>query len=59
MATAFILINRVRIKSIRELFLFLTAMFKGGYTGIGNINADPCFVQPGHWDTNGTPNPIR
>ena len=21
--------------------------------GPGNINADPCFVEPGHWDTNG------
>jgi hypothetical protein len=21
----------------------------------GNINADPCFVDPGHWDPNGTP----
>ncbi|MEE9369934.1 MAG: S8 family serine peptidase, partial [Sedimentisphaerales bacterium] len=28
---------------------------EGGYTGQGNINADPCFVDPGHWDTNGTP----
>jgi Right handed beta helix region/PKD domain len=25
--------------------------------GIGNINADPCFAVPGHWDTNGTPSP--
>jgi len=28
---------------------------QGGYAGIGNIDADPCFAQPGHWDTNGTP----
>ena len=26
-----------------------------GYSGQGNINADPCFVDPGYWDTNGTP----
>ncbi|MBN1508878.1 MAG: right-handed parallel beta-helix repeat-containing protein [Sedimentisphaerales bacterium] len=23
--------------------------------GLGNINADPCFADPGHWDVNGTP----
>jgi hypothetical protein len=23
--------------------------------GNGNIDADPCFVDPGYWDTNGTP----
>jgi len=28
---------------------------KGGWPGIGNINVDPCFVDPGHWDPNGTP----
>ncbi|MHC4501237.1 MAG: choice-of-anchor Q domain-containing protein, partial [Planctomycetota bacterium] len=30
-----------------------------GWTGIlggnGNIGADPCFTDPGYWDTNGTP----
>lgn len=30
---------------------------QGKFAGIGNINAEPCFVQPGYWDTNGTPNP--
>ena len=28
---------------------------QGGWEGNGNIDADPCFVQPGYWDTNGTP----
>ena len=28
---------------------------QGGYTGIGNINADPRFVKSGQWDDNGTP----
>jgi len=28
---------------------------QGGWEGQGNINLDPCFVQPGHWDDNGTP----
>jgi predicted outer membrane repeat protein len=28
---------------------------QGGWTGKGNINADPCFVNPGHLDPNGTP----
>ena len=23
---------------------------KGGYPGIGNIDIDPCFVDPGHWE---------
>jgi len=27
----------------------------GGWPGTGNVNADPCFVAPGHWDWNGTP----
>jgi probable HAF family extracellular repeat protein len=26
---------------------------QGGYSGTGNINADPCFVSPGYWDPNG------
>jgi hypothetical protein len=25
------------------------------YWGPGNIDADPCFVEPGYWDANGTP----
>ncbi len=25
------------------------------WPGIGNINADPCFIDAGYWDTNGTP----
>lgn len=28
---------------------------EGGYAGQGNIDVDPCFVDPGHWDANGTP----
>lgn len=27
----------------------------GGWPGVGNIDVDPCFVDPGHWDPNGTP----
>lgn len=27
-------------------------------SGTGNIDADPCFVKPGHWNHNGTPNYI-
>jgi len=27
----------------------------GGWPGEGNIDADPCFVDPGYWDANGTP----
>ncbi|MHC4159165.1 MAG: S8 family serine peptidase [Planctomycetota bacterium] len=28
---------------------------QGGYSGQGNIDDDPCFVDPGYWDANGTP----
>jgi len=28
---------------------------QGGWEGEGNINADPCFVQPGYWDAKDTP----
>jgi hypothetical protein len=28
---------------------------QGGWAGTGNIDADPCFVAPGYWDANGTP----
>jgi predicted outer membrane repeat protein len=28
---------------------------EGGWLGEGNIDADPCFVDPGYWDINGTP----
>ncbi|MHC4648662.1 MAG: right-handed parallel beta-helix repeat-containing protein, partial [Planctomycetota bacterium] len=25
---------------------------EGGWAGVGNMDADPCFVQPGYWDSN-------
>jgi len=28
---------------------------EGGWPGVGNIDADPCFVAVGYWDPNGTP----
>jgi len=28
---------------------------EGGWPGVGNINVDPGFVAPGHWELNGTP----
>ncbi len=28
---------------------------KGGWTGTGNIDADPCFIAVGYWDDRGTP----
>ena len=33
----------------------LYSNIQGGWPGIGNIDADPCFVSPGYWDVNGTP----
>ena len=32
---------------------------QGGWPGIGNINADPCFVEPGYWDANDTPDDVN
>jgi hypothetical protein len=32
---------------------------RGGWAGQGNINADPCFVESGHWDPGGTPDELR
>jgi len=28
---------------------------RGGWPGVGNIDADPCFAQPGFWDASDTP----
>ena len=28
---------------------------EGGWPGEGNMDIDPCFAEPGHWDVNGTP----
>jgi parallel beta-helix repeat protein len=28
---------------------------RGGWEGVGNIDTDPCFVDAGYWDANGTP----
>jgi len=28
---------------------------QGGFAGEGNIDVDPCFVDPGYWDANDTP----
>ncbi len=28
---------------------------QGGWPGKGNIDAEPCFAEPGYWDPNGTP----
>ena len=28
---------------------------QGGWPGEGNLDVDPCFVEPGYWDSNGTP----
>lgn len=31
---------------------------QGGYTGLGNINVDPCFVSPGYWVDTNDPNMV-
>jgi hypothetical protein len=28
---------------------------EGGWSDVGNFDEDPCFVAPGYWDANGTP----
>jgi hypothetical protein len=37
----------------KSYFLISRSDIQGGYAN--NIDADPCFVQAGYWDTNGTP----
>ncbi len=32
---------------------------QGGWAGEGNIDADPCFVEPGYWDANDTPDDVN
>jgi hypothetical protein len=32
---------------------------RGSWPGEGNIDADPCFVEPGYRDANGTPNDVN
>ncbi len=32
---------------------------QGSWPGLGNIDADPCFVNLGHWDPNGTPGDLE
>jgi len=40
----------------REQEIFLNyCNIQGGWPGEGNIEVDPCFVEPGYWDQNGTP----
>jgi subtilisin family serine protease len=33
----------------------LYSCVQGGTDGIGTIDSDPCFIEPGYWDANGTP----
>ena len=37
------------------MFTITYSNIEGGWPGEGNIDADPCFVEPGYWDPNGTP----
>jgi hypothetical protein len=32
---------------------------QGAWPGQGNIEADPCFAEPGYWDSNGTPDDVN
>jgi len=44
----------------KEIYLYDSTMdvnysdVEGGWPGIGNLDAEPCFAQPGYWDANGT-----
>ena len=43
---------------VLELEGLVTASYcniEGGWPGTGNIDADPCFADPGYWNPNGTP----
>ncbi|MBA7647400.1 hypothetical protein ES703_55172 [subsurface metagenome] len=32
---------------------------QGGWEDFGNIDADPCFIEPGYWDANDTPDDVN
>jgi len=51
--------NPFEVRKIPPGFISISySDIEGGYAGIGNIDADPYFAVPGHWDTNGTPIPF-
>ena len=43
------------IEALREETVINYCNVEGGWPGEGNIDVDPCFVLPGYWDQNGTP----
>jgi len=43
------------IEDLRDETVINYCNVEGGWPGEGNIDVDPCFVLPGYWDLNGTP----
>jgi len=43
------------IEDVRQETAINYCNIEGGWPGEGNIEVDPCFVSPGYWDQNGTP----
>ncbi len=46
--------SQIAVDDAVDLTLTYTNIL-GGWAGQGNIDVDPCFVDPGYWDVNGTP----
>jgi len=49
--------NYVQIESDSAIVTYTDV--QGGWPGQGNIDAEPCFVEPGFWDLNGTPEDVN
>ena len=45
--------EEIYVESSRPMITY--SDIQGGWPGEGNIDADPCFADPGYWDANGTP----
>jgi len=46
--------HEIELRPESEVEITYSNVF-GGWPGVGNIVVDPCFVDPGHWEDNGTP----
>ena len=47
--------NQPAIEGLEQDLFVRYCNIQGGRSGEGNIDVDPCFVSPGYWDENGTP----
>jgi len=47
--------SQIRGQAVVSYSCVQNSLSRDAWPGEGNINADPCFADPGHWDLNGTP----